>query len=127
MASKTGSGPDQAELPETYRRACRLALREQYDKARRLYLKVEATADPGLVSIIAHDLAVLAALSGDLDASRIALKDLLASNSGCEPARLNAAFLEAEGLVARPGSASASPTSLAPPPCPVRRERNRAG
>jgi glycosyltransferase involved in cell wall biosynthesis len=120
MAIKTGSGPDQPELPDAYRRACRLASRGQFDEAGRLFLKIEATADPRLKFLVANDLAALAAISGDLDGSRAALEGLLEGDPGCEPARLNAAFLEAEHLVACPGQASARPATLTSALAPTR-------
>jgi hypothetical protein len=43
MDIKTVPGQDHAELLEAYRRACRLASREQFEDGRRLYLKIEAT------------------------------------------------------------------------------------
>jgi glycosyltransferase involved in cell wall biosynthesis len=120
MVVRTAPRQDQVELPEAYRRAVRLASRGQFEEANRLYVKIGPTADPRIKSIVANDLAALAAISGVLDASRATLEGLLVGDPGCEPARLNAAFLEAEHRVARPGPASAGPAILAPPPAPAR-------
>jgi hypothetical protein len=120
MVTKAGLDQDLRELPEAYRKASRLAIQGQFEEARRLYLKIEARADPRLKPIITNDLAVLAAIHGDLNASRTAIEALLTLDSGYEPARLNAAILEAERQVAPPDPASAGPATPTSRPAPVR-------
>ena len=59
-------------LPRPYRRACRLAEQGKYDQARSLYFKFAAsTKVSGLKTLIGNDLAVLAALDGDLNTAGI--------------------------------------------------------
>jgi hypothetical protein len=111
------------ELPGAYRRACRLASLGKPEDARRLLDSIGTTADPRLKSLVTNDLAVLAAISGDLGAAQSALRDVLADDDGCEAARLNLAFLAAEAA-ALPTTAARTPSTLAPSrglaPGPVR-------
>ena len=67
-------------LPLPYRRACRLAERGRFDEARRLYAMLDvSSADPQIKALVGNDLAVLAALGGDLVAAQSALQAALAS------------------------------------------------
>ena len=60
-----------AELPETYRRACRLAADGQYDEARKVYAGLETTVkDVRLQALVGNDLAALDAVAGEFDAAR---------------------------------------------------------
>ena len=113
MAKRRGSAGNKAAigeeaagpaLPRAYRRACKLVEERRYDDARRAYGKLEVgTDDPRLKALIVNDLAVLEALDGNLEAARASLLSVLTVDDSCEPARLNAALLNAE---------FASPTSL---------------
>lgn len=118
------SGEAMPALPRSYRRALRLARRGRVGQARRLYAAVGASSvDPRFKALAANDLAVLAALDGDLAGAHAALRDALAAGGPCEPARLNAAVLEAE-LASRcpqPGTAASALSGPSVPPTgPVR-------
>lgn len=116
-AGQTPPAGDGPGLPRPYRRACKLAERGRYDEARRLYERLVAkTTEPRLRALIGNDLAVLAALGGGLDEARSGFLEALAADEGCEPARLNAALLEAE--FAPPASEPAA-ADLATPATPV--------
>ena len=120
MDMKIEHGQVHSELPTLYSKACRFALRGQFSEARRYYLELETTVATQLKSIISNDLAVLAAIIVDLDCSRLAFDKFLSGNAGCEPARLNAAFLEVECLGDRLGLVYANPVSLTTSLAPVR-------
>jgi glycosyltransferase involved in cell wall biosynthesis len=116
--------PAEPGLPRPYRRACKLAEQGRYDEARRHYVQLEATStDPRLKALVANDLAALSALDGDLDAARTAFQAALTLNSECEPARLNAALLQAEltPSTQQPITAGLAGAALPDPPAgPVR-------
>jgi hypothetical protein len=86
------------------------------EDARRLYGGVDTTADPRLKFLVANDLAVLAAISGDPGATQSILRELVAADGRCEPARLNAAFLAAEAAFAVPPPLARRPPAVAPSP-----------
>jgi glycosyltransferase involved in cell wall biosynthesis len=111
----TGAFDVNSELLTAYRRASRLALQGRIADARHLYGAIEPMADDGLKSLIANDLAVLMAISGELEAARATLTGgVLATDVGCEPARLNAAFLAAEDWAARKSPVVSGPAMHAP-------------
>jgi len=100
-----GAGTSLAALPKAYRRACRLAGRGQYKLARRLYAKLKPKAgETRLESLIANDLAVLAALEGRFEEARQGWRAALALDSDCVPARLNCDLAQEEVDVVEQGS-----------------------
>jgi hypothetical protein len=116
---QTVGSSDTAQLPREYLVARRLAARGRYEKARRLYAGLESNAvEARLRALIGNDLAVLAAMAGELEAACRGLEVALAIDSGCQPSRLNLALLGAElgeaGTTAFPagGAVTAGP----PPP-----------
>lgn len=115
MVIGSGHGQNNVALPETYRKAHRLALRERFEDARRLYLKIRTPADSRTEALVANDLAVLAAISGDLGSAQAAVCQLLAGATSSEPARLNAAFIGAERLLACTGRFTSGAAILAVP------------
>jgi hypothetical protein len=134
-----------SELPESYRRACRLATSGQYDEARRLYIELNtASSDARLRALIGNDLATLDAVSGNFGAARQGLEAALAIDDSCRPARLNLELLvnrvalfrgatsdaPAGAAQAEPrppemaalGAVLATPPSMQPEGCPARTE-----
>jgi len=100
---RTGATHD--GLPASYRQACELAQTGSYDKARRLYTKLEkATREPDshLRALIRNDLAVLAALEGRYDEAQQGWKGALELDQGCLQARLNRDLVQAELELAGP-------------------------
>jgi glycosyltransferase involved in cell wall biosynthesis len=120
MVTEAGLDQDLNESPEAYRRASRLATRGQLEEARRLYVKIDSAANPRHRSLLANDLAVLAAISGDVDASHTALEGVLSLEPGCEPARLNASVLDADRSTVHWGTVSTDPVMPPPHPAPIR-------
>ncbi len=99
------------DLPRAYRRACRFALKGRYDQARRLFARLRAMgSEHRLQSLIANDLAVVAALEGRLEEAREGWQAALELDAGCLSARLNRDFVEAQV------SLGASPAGAAPEP-----------
>ena len=83
-----------AELPEVYRRACRLAANGHHDEARQLYAGFDTPAtDARLRALVGNDLAALDAVAGEFDAARRKLEAALAIDENCRPARLNLELL----------------------------------
>jgi len=92
-------------LPASYRQACELAQKGSYDKARRLYVKLEkATREPDshLRALIENDLAVLAVLEGRYDEAQQGWKAALELDQECLQARLNRDLVRAELELASP-------------------------
>lgn len=84
------------EVPRAYRRACRLAARGRRDQARRIYAYLRHRAiTPRLQSLIASDLAVLAALDGQFEEALHGWKTALELDATCMPARLNGDLVRA--------------------------------
>jgi hypothetical protein len=109
LTPTTGQQPAGPVLPRRYLRACRLAERGRPEQARRLYAALGATAsDPHLKALLANDLAVLAAVDGDLDAARAGVRAALAADGHCEPARLDQWEFTASGGETTPPCCSAS-------------------
>ena len=91
-----GDAPPGLLLPRPYRIACRLVSRRHAGAARRIYEKLASESlEPRVEALVANDLAVLAALSGDYGQALPALERALAVDPACGPARLNLAFLRA--------------------------------
>jgi glycosyltransferase involved in cell wall biosynthesis len=87
----------EAGLPAVYWDACRLAEQGRYEEARTLYAQLKSEApDLRVRTLIANDLAVLAALEGRTDEALGGWNSALASDADCLPARLNRDFLTAE-------------------------------
>ena len=108
-------------LPRAYRRACKLVGEGLHEDAQRAYSKLEArTNDFGLRGMITNDLAVLAALHGDVNRARSGLESV---REECEPSRLNEALLNAEfsqPAVTPFSSDLAFPVSAGSSPDPIR-------
>ncbi|MFI5461271.1 MAG: glycosyltransferase [Isosphaerales bacterium] len=86
-------------LPASYRQACDLAQRGSYDKARRLYARLEhATREPDshLRALIRNDLAVLEAFEGRYDDAQRGWHAALELDQDCLQARLNRDLVRAE-------------------------------
>ncbi len=122
--AKAGSS-EGAGIALLYEQACRRAEQGQCDEARRLYGELARTvAEPRLRALLCNDLAALDAKAGDVDAARAGFREALASDPGCEPARLNLALLQAdfpdpEGGAPRPAAPEA-PVSVSDPTAAVK-------
>ncbi len=105
------SGPNRH--PRLYRRALKAAEGGDLDQARAMLdRQLAATANPPLRALVLNDLAAIEALAGKVDGARQRLREAVALDAGCSPARLNATFLEASG-------ARAVPFTPVPPPAPT--------
>ena len=83
-----------SEERRRYRAACRLAQGGSRAEARRLYERLQAGASGGrLKALIHNDLAVLAAVDGDVETARAGFEAALEMDAACEPARRNLAVL----------------------------------
>ena len=87
-------------LPEAYWKACRLAQGGSYKEARTAYLRLERGSarkpNPRLRALIQNDLAVLAAMEGQLDEACATWRAVLDGGNDCLTARLNLGLVEAE-------------------------------
>jgi glycosyltransferase involved in cell wall biosynthesis len=123
--AKHADGVAEPGLPRRYGRACRFVLKGRIEQARRLYAKLrDETTDPRLQSLVANDLAVLAALEGRLDEAREGWQAGLEFDACCLPARLNRDLVEADaGLGAGRGNENAaSAPGVIPAVVPARTE-----
>ncbi len=88
-------GPARAR--DAYEEAVALAEAGDHLAARQAYEALEPAAiEPSLQALVRNDLAALAAVSGDIPAALARLRDALALDAACEPARANLALLEEE-------------------------------
>ncbi|WP_422927503.1 glycosyltransferase [Singulisphaera sp. PoT] len=85
-------------LPASYLHACRMAERGEYGEARRAFEGLAGSADtPRLRALVANDLGTLAAIAGDYREALRAWRRAASADPHCEPARLNADLLRADG------------------------------
>jgi glycosyltransferase involved in cell wall biosynthesis len=115
---KTGQVVIPGQVPVVlYERARKLALAGDHGEARRVYEQVElAASDVSLKALTRNDLAVLAAVTGDVLLALQGLEAALALDEKCDLARQNLSLLQEEPLVTQPTIKPAAPAPVSEPP-----------
>ena len=101
IAKRANAADSKNVLPASYWKACELARAGQYEKARAAYAKLERSAskaksDARLRALIQNDLAVIAAMPGQLSEASEKCRAVLEVDACCLQARLNLGLVEAE-------------------------------
>lgn len=95
----TMAKPPDSRLYERYQEACELVLDGHHGEAKRLYTELES--EPALAALAANDLAVLAALDGDLNRAVEGWRRASAIDPEALPPKLNQALIETENPLSR--------------------------
>jgi hypothetical protein len=115
-AKRANAADSKNGLPSSYWKACEVARVGQYKQARAAYTKLERSvskvnSDARLRALIQNDLAVIAAMQGQLSEASEKWRAVLEVGALCLPARLNLGLVQAElGRSAAPAPDLVDPT-----------------